>query len=295
MKGYACTAVLVLGSFLASPAVASTRVLSGYVEIPAGSFSMGSPEDEIGRAADEGPRHTVTVKRFALAITEVTRGEFARFVTAVDYVTDAERSDRGCGGPGKRAGTSWRQPGFEQSDDHPVVCVSRFDAERYATWLSETAGQRLRLPTEAEFERALRLGGDTVYPWGGDGEAGCQFGNIGDASFRAAYPKTESAARCDDGQTYTSLVGSYQSTGQGLKDLSGNVWEWTQDCFHKTFDGAPTDGSAWIDTDCPVGVLRGASFDDGPQYQRSANRVAAPPAAGAWVFGFRLVYDLPEV
>ncbi|MCZ6617608.1 MAG: SUMF1/EgtB/PvdO family nonheme iron enzyme, partial [Gammaproteobacteria bacterium] len=272
------------------------RQMEQFVPVSGGSFMMGSPGDEPGRADDEGPVHPVTVAAFAMAVTEVTREEFARFVADTGYVTDAEKSDGGCGGIGAREDErrDWREPGFVQTDDHPVVCVSRNDAVRYAAWFTRESGKRVRLPTEAEFEYALRAGGGTLYPWGEDGEAGCLYGNIGDVRFKEHFPEAKSAAACDDGYGHTAPVGIYIADVNGIKDLSGNVWEWTADCFHPNFQDAPTDGSAWIDDGCEVGVLRGASFDDGPVYQRSANRVAVPPSGGATVFGIRLVHDLGE-
>ncbi len=126
----------------------SASVLQGFARIPGGTFMMGSADDEVNRDGDEGPQHRVTVPLFALKITEVTRGEFARFVDATGFLTDAELSLTGCAPqPDGGAENSWRDPGWDQTDDHPVVCVSRNDAMRYAAWLSVQTGASLRLPT----------------------------------------------------------------------------------------------------------------------------------------------------
>lgn len=287
---------VVLICFTSAPVSAQAveeELLPGFARVAGGTFTMGSAVEEAGRDDDEGPQHQVMVSTFALAVTEVTRGEFAKFVAATGYETDAERNPRGCGAPKPDSGVlpSWRDPGFAQTDEHPVVCVSRNDAERYAAWMSDELGTRVRLPTEAEFEYALRANSQTRLPWGTDDNAACTHGNIGDVRFKQKFENTPNTGACDDGFTYTSPVGGYAADKYGIKDLSGNVWEWSADCFQDSYEGAPTDGSARTSSNCEFGVLRGASFDDGPRYQRSANRVRVAPDVGAWVFGIRLAQD----
>ncbi|MBP99570.1 MAG: hypothetical protein CL477_02705 [Acidobacteria bacterium] len=131
-----------------------------------------------------------------------------------------------------------------------------------------------------------------MWPWGVDGEQACLHGNIGDVNFKRYRPAITSTGACDDGFMFTSPVGMFAADKYGIKDLSGNVWEWSADCFEDTYASAPTDGKANAGGSCTTGVLRGASFDDGPRYQRSANRVQAAPSRGAWVFGIRLAHDL---
>ncbi len=272
---------------------AQNDLAEDFILVQGGTFNMGSSEQEVGRDQDEGPRHQVTVPSFALARTEVTREEFARFVESTDYRTDSEKSSTGCAPqPENGSLTSWREPGWDQTDQHPVVCVSRNDAYAYAEWKGLQIDKELRLPTEAEFEYALRKPNGTVYPWGIDAERGCVFGNIGDINFKNSHPEVMSTAPCNDGFTFTAPVGSFRPDGIGTVDLTGNVWEWSADCFADNYANTPTDGSAMKGGDCSVGLLRGASFDDGPRYQRSANRVRAPSERGAWVFGIRLAHDL---
>ena len=271
---------------------AQSDLAENFVLVEGGTFSMGSSAREIGRDEDEGPRHQVTVASFALARTEVTRGEFAKFVESTGYRTDSEKSSTGCAPqPEDGSLTSWREPGWDQTDQHPVVCVSRNDAYAYAEWKGQQIDIELRLPTEAEFEYALRKPNGTTYPWGIDGERGCAFGNIGDINFRNLRPEVMSTAACNDGFTFTAPIGSFRPDGIGTVDLTGNVWEWTADCYADNYADSPSDSSAMKGGDCSVGVLRGASFDDGPRYQRSANRVGAAPERGAWVFGIRLAHD----
>ena len=220
----------------------------------------GSSDREAGRDDDEGPQHQVAVASFALARTEVTRGEFAEFVTATGYQTDAERSPTGCAPLLEDDGrTSWNSPGWEQTDAHPVVCVSRNDAYAYAEWKGQQLGISLRIPTEAEYEYALRKPNRTVYPWGIDGDRGCVFGNIGDVNFKNFRPEITSTGNCDDGYTFTAPVGTFRPDGVGTVDLSGNVWEWSADCFVDNYAAAPADGSAMtgatVRWECCVALL----------------------------------------
>jgi formylglycine-generating enzyme required for sulfatase activity len=145
------------------------------VVIPAGEFMMGSPDGELGRTAEEGPQHKVTIARpFALGRYTVTVAEFGRFVAATNFQTEAERNpDEGIATLnakknewGWSKGKSWRDPGSAQAGNHPVVGVSWNDAVAYVKWLSEKTGKPYRLPSEAEWEYAARAGTTTRYPWG---------------------------------------------------------------------------------------------------------------------------------
>ena len=139
--------------------------------IPAGTFTMGSPAGEAGRGSDEGPLHEVTIgKPFYMGVHEVKRGQFAAFVKDEDYRTEAEKQGWSYADGqqwGKVAGVCWRKPGFEQNDDHPVVCVS-FEGclAVLCAWLSKKTDRKVRLPTEAEWEYACRAGGRTRFYFG---------------------------------------------------------------------------------------------------------------------------------
>ena len=228
------------------------------VMIPAGSFEMGSPGSERGREAYgvEGPLHKVTIDYpFALSKHELTRGEFARFVNASSYKTKAERS-QGCDAwDGKAlaldASKNWRNPGFAQTDNHPVVCVSWNDAQAYLAWINEKVpGKAFRLPSEAEWEYAARAGqGAKRFPWGDDLNENqqCSFANGMDATGKAKVPgATWTAVICSDGYAYTAPAGSFKPNAFGLYDMHGNAWEWVQDNWHENYQGAPADGSAWV-------------------------------------------------
>lgn len=276
------------------------RLLPGFVKIPAGDFEMDSGEHVAYQSAAEEPVHRVSFRAYGMGATEVTRGEFAQFVAATGYVTDAEKNaDKHAGclsykGDGKFdwvAGRSWRDVGFTQDHSHPVVCVSWNDAKNYVAWKSGRLGAAVRLPSEAEQEYALRAGGHTLYPWGANLDGACAHANIADASARRVYtywPPTT----CDDGYAQTAPVGNFPSNAFGLKDMAGNVWEWAQDFYHDTYAGAPADGSGWTSRSCGYRVLRGGSWIDYPETQRSALRVRYAPAHRSVFQGFRLAQDL---
>ncbi|WP_376696529.1 SUMF1/EgtB/PvdO family nonheme iron enzyme [Wenzhouxiangella sp. EGI_FJ10305] len=252
------------------------------VVIPAGSFRMGSPSGEADRDNDEGPQHNVSIPAFALATTEVTVGEFRRFVEVTDYRTDAEKSaggDDGCFAykgdtAGYKAGTSWRDPGFSQGNDHPVTCISWNDAQAYVRWLSEQTGEDYRLPSEAEQEYALRASSTTAFPWGSNAGGACSHGNVLDQTATSSTLSAFSsiAVSCTDNQVLTAPVGSYRKNGFGLFDMTGNALEWAQDCWNESYRGAPSDGAAWMSGDCGRAVLRGGSWGNGGLGLRSAKR-----------------------
>ena len=256
------------------------------IEIPGGTFQMGdlSGDDD----SDEPPVHTVTVQPFKLGKYEVTRGEFGRFVSHTGYRTTAER------GAGCAVGTvdvvekSWNDPGFHQSDSHPVVCVSWDDAVAYVEWLSRETGERYRLPSEAEWEYAVRSGSTTGYHFGDDESQLCRYENHADRSTDVPW-RNES---CSDGiGVGTAEVGNYQPNDFGLYDMHGNVQEWVQDCRNDSYAGAPSDGSAWISGDCSRRVVRGGSWYDEPAFLRSAFRLGGPRSGRYFNLGFRVAQD----
>ena len=270
------------------------------VVIPVGSFLMGASDRPDG---SEGPVHEVRIGRaLAMGRYEVTRGEFARFVNASGYKTlsGQKRSPTGCmAWDGKRstmeASKSWRDPGFTQTDSHPVVCVSWYDAQAYLAWLNEKApGKGFRLPTEAEWEYAARAGQGTArYPWGDDPSYSqiCDFANGMDATAKAQFPDvTWTAASCSDGHANTAPVGSFKANAFGLYDMHGNAGEWVQDVWHENYQGAPDDGSAWVNGgDQNFRQLRGGTFRAAPMSLRSAGRRRLQPELGESHTGLRIV------
>ncbi|MBN8454295.1 formylglycine-generating enzyme family protein [Accumulibacter sp.] len=229
------------------------------VVVRAGSFPMGSPESEPGRGNDEGPQHTVTVAQpFAVGKYEVTFDEWDACVAA---------------------GGCQHTPGDELwgRDRRPVVNVSWNDAQAYVSWLTRKTGKGYRLLSEAEWEYAARARSTTAYPWGHDK------GTIR-ANFR--YSGSQWSDRL------TAPVGSFAPNGFGLYDMIGNVWEWTQDCWNGSYQGAPSDGLAWLTGDCGRRVVRGGCWNRHPEVARAAYRTWLEPGLRTDILGFRLARTL---
>lgn len=239
--------------------------------IPAGSFMMGSPDDEpalneqvlggvkqklvVAKLAEERPAHRVVIAQpFAVGSREVTRGEFAAFVRATGYNASGK-----CG-PYLPGAVSWRYTSFEQNDDHPVVCVHWQDALAYIAWLSSKARKQYRLPTEAEWEYAARAGATTRWPWGDRADDACKFANVYDLTEWQGenyYPKE---FECGDGYKNTARTGAFAPNAFGLFDMIGNVWEWVADCYNASYVGSPPDGSAWLTGTCDKRMTRGSAY-----------------------------------
>jgi formylglycine-generating enzyme required for sulfatase activity len=259
------------------------------VVTPGGEFTMGSLESEANRGPGETP-HRVTIG-YPLAVSkyDVTRGEFAAFVADTGY--DAE-SAGDCqvfrnGRFELDPEASWRRPGFEQGEDEPVVCVSHDDGVAYADWLTRKTGHAYRLPSEAEWEYAVRGGAATSYSWGETLEVG--------------------RANCDGGVEGGALLkttpgGTFPPNAFGLYDVCGNVWKWLADAWNPTYDGAPCDGSAWMTGVTVLRGRRGGSWFNvsearpgdvrAPHRLRSAARFGSLPTLRFSSFGLRVVRDL---
>jgi formylglycine-generating enzyme required for sulfatase activity len=262
------------------------------VRVPAGRFKMGSPSDEGVPSGDldfEGPVHDVSIE-YPLAVGkyEVTRGEFRRFVESTGYrPTDKCYIMNESGSWEKQSGRSWLDPGYVQDDSHPVVCVNWVDSRAYIRWLSRRTGKSYRLLSNAEFEYVNRAGSQSRFPWGDGEDTGCRYANVADRTAKAKYSDW-TIFSCDDGYLNTAPVGRYQPNGFGLFDVSGNVWEWTQDCYHDNYSGAPSDGSAWTSGDCARRPARGASWFNPPASFRVTLRSSGPATAAGSSKGFRL-------
>lgn len=266
--------------------------------VPTGSYEMGSPSkrEEAGRKPNERPAHQVTLEHpFAVGVYEVTRAEFGRFVEATRYSTGTDCVTYEEGKIERRSGRYWGNPGFRQSEQDPVVCVSWEDAQAYVQWLSKETGRAYRLLSEAEWEYVARAGTRTARYWGeGYWAEGfrawghCTHANGADAS--SDLPKYETAD-CDDGYTRTSAVGVYGANAFGLHDVLGNVSEWVQDCWHASYHDAPSDGRVWESGDCSKRVIRGGSWLSPPYEIRSAARSGIYNIRANMV-GFRLARTL---
>ncbi len=279
------------------------------VVIPAGRFTMGSTPDDIAALSQaypngttgvypddtdwwetEGPQRTVTIdKPFAIGRHAVTRDQFSAFVRDTAYevqpgayvwMGDAFVRD---------PNATWKAPGFDQTDEHPVVCVSWNDARAFAAWLSSKTGKTYRLPTEAEREYVTRAGTATPFWWGASistSDANYDGNHTFGGGALGAYRKA------------TVPVETFAANPWGLYQVHGNVWEWCEDIWNDDYRGAPTDGSARNtarnESDAGRRVIRGGSWVLSPQLLRSANRLFNPAVERSHDLGFRLVRTLPH-
>jgi formylglycine-generating enzyme required for sulfatase activity len=265
------------------------------VVMPAASFTMGSPESEKDRRNDEGPQHWVTIgKPIAVGKFHVTVDQFAAFVAETGYDAGSKCRTFEDGKVEERSGRSWRNPGFAQSGSHPAVCLSLNDAKAYMDWLARKTGKPYRLLTEAEWEYAARAriepGGYSRYSFGDDENDLCRHGNGADQMAKSTVPGASNwtIAPCNDGYAYTSPVGSFAANAFGLYDMQGNARQWTEDCYHDNYAGAPSDGSAWTTEDCSRRVLRGGSWSVDPRELRAAFRVRGTAVFRSRNDGFRV-------
>jgi formylglycine-generating enzyme required for sulfatase activity len=252
-------------------------VLMGLLYIAPGSFTMGGTEaPHYDWQRDERPAHEVTLtKGFYLGRYKVTRGQFAAFVKATGYKTEAEREGKAWGRPlsggwAEIPGASWRNPVyFAQEDDHPVICVSWGDAKAFCDWLTQKSRRRVKLPTEAEWEYASRAGTKTTWP----------FGDLVSAVDEYAWTSANS-------EMHTHPVGLKKPNAWGLYDMYGNAFEWCQDWFGPYPGGPVTDpeGPRNGDRRC----LRGGSWVNEAAICRPALRHVHPPWNRDTEDGFRV-------
>ena len=250
------------------------------VVVPAGSFMMGSPADEKDRGTDEGPQHRVTIGRpFAVGKFAVTLDQFAAFVKATGYDTGSS-----CWRiPGDNdKGFSWKNPGFAQEGTHPVMCLKWNDAKAYVAWISRETGKDYRLLSEAEREYVTRAGTTTPFWWGSD-----------ITPQRANYDlHIYNGSAAGGVRRATVPVDSFEANPFGLYQVHGNVEDWVEDCYHDSYQGAPTDGSAWTTGACRDHVLRGGSWFDDPWLLRAAARARQGTGSSFNTYGFRLARTL---
>ncbi len=262
------------------------------IAIPGGRFVMGSPKSEPGHFDNEGPQHVVTVKAFALGKYVVSDHQFRLFLRATHY------QPKPCNRILNTRWTVTRQglvysPAVTEPPDWPAVCLDWHDADAYIAWINHLVriahpkihyrpGGPYRLPSEAEWEYAARAGTTTARWWGegiGKDNANCN--------------------GCGSPYDYSVLapVNAFKPNPFGLYGMLGNVWEWTADCWHKDYVGAPHVAKVWAGGDCRKHVIRGGSWDNTPIFVRSAARAAGLPDGGEQDYsayaGFRVARDLP--
>lgn len=307
----------------AAPEASTNSIGMRFVRVPAGEFEMGSAEPDAALAAafpgiesdrfpdlaDAAPVHRVRITRaFHLGVHEVTVGQFRRFVELSGYVPQSQAD--GTGGYGYDAGHaarrrasddafagrdpkySWRDPGFPQGDDHPVVNVTWHDAVAMADWLSRREGVRYRLPTEAEWEYAARAGTRTRHHGGDDPLGLASIANVFDEDAARHWPDLrQRALAARDGHAFTAPVGSLAANAFGLHDMIGNVWEWVSDWYAEDwYQRSPVDDPQGP----PNGetrVRRGGSWHTWPFYATASFRNWNTPQTRYTLLGFRLLRE----
>jgi formylglycine-generating enzyme len=258
--------------------------------LPAGRFKQGS--DRSDAPPFEKPLHWVAIDRpLAMSTNAVTVDQFQQFIRATNW--DMQGCDTYDGQWKRHPESNWNSPGFTQTGAHPVTCTSWEDAQAYAEWLSTKTGHRYRLPSASEWEYAARAGADAVQPWKSDGSDACENANVADASAAKNYPGWTVFA-CDDSYVNTAPVGMFKANSFGLKDMLGNVFQWTEDCWHADYDGAPIDGSARDDGGCTERELRGGSWFSPPAYVRANYRNHFASDYRTSSVGIRLVRDVEQ-
>ena len=244
------------------------------VQVPGGSFLIGSPQAEEGRDDDEGPQRQVHLASFLISQTPITQAQW-RVVASWDKLERQLKSD----------------PSRFKGLNRPVEQVSWLDAEEFARRLSQRTGQLYGLPSEAQWEYACRAGTTTPYNLGATlvPQLVNYNANLTDESGSDDLSSRQASGQI---QGHTSDVASFPANLWGLHDMHGNVWEWCQDHWHSSYDGLPQDGAAWLDDDAKRGatrILRGGSWTDHPLQCRSADRAVALPSYSGCYLGFRLV------
>ena len=290
--------------------------------VPAGEFMMGWGEsaESIAKFFQEKhgapfltserfqqgfPQHRVRITRpLYFGTYHVTVGQFRKFVEDTGYRTTVESSafkatnifssDSTSNESGEKEKNCWRNPGFEQTDEHPVVWITRDDASAFCKWLSEKEGEQYRLPTEAEWEYACRAGTSTRFAFGDNPEELVNFANIGDGSTSARFKWFGSASKTEDGYPITAPVGQFKPNAFGLYDMHGNAWQWCLDWYK-------TDYYLESPTEDPTGpghgyrargyrVLRGGSWLSHPWECCTAYRgFQSPTEQDCFQMGFRVV------
>jgi formylglycine-generating enzyme len=273
------------------------------IKIRPGSFLMGSPLREITIVNHDEVQHRVVLtKGFYIASTDVTVGQFKAFAENSGYLTTAEKvgSAPAWVPVGRHRGwqtvngASWKNPGFPQRDDHPVVVLTWDDAVAYCAWLSKKEGNHYRLPTEAEWEYCCRAGSQTTYFWGNNPDDGAGYANCWDLSAARAFPeRSNDCFKWDDKYVYTSPVATFKPNAWGLYDMIGNAKQWCSDFFDTLPSGKVVDphGPAQSENGDGEHVARGGSWWDPPKLCRCATRFV-PPTAIMAEDGFRVVLDL---
>jgi formylglycine-generating enzyme required for sulfatase activity len=271
-------AILIITAFLFSYNNVQKEITNSlnmkFIYIEPGSFIMGSNEGE----SNEQPAHEIAItKGFYLQNTEVTVGQFKKFIQETNYITTAEKEDGTYvfteEGYQKKEDANWRNPYFEQTDNHPIVCISRNDIDAFIDWLSKKEGKQYRLPTEAEWEYACRAGSSTRYYWGD--------------SINNDY-----CWHKENSSNSTHPVGKTLPNSFGLYDMLGNVMEACADIYDESYyKNSQTADPKGADKGDEI-VFKGGGWYFTPEYCRISVRFGGERIVRSPIMGFRLVYSV---
>ncbi len=267
------------------------------VVVPSGTYTMGQTAPPTDKFRITEPRHKITIaKPFAISKFEITRKEYERFIAQTGHDVGnlcwtVERS-----GSKYRKNRSYRVTGMPRVDTYPTVCTNWLDAKAYVKWLNSSAKANgkpgtYRLPTEAEWEYVARAGGKTGHPFSSSKPGLCSFGNH--AAREVSYKWKNKS--CTDRYKKLAPVGSYAANLWGVHDMFGNVQEWTEDCAHYNYKGAPADGSAWLSANhgnCAQRILRGGGWTSGTDSLTPGSRHYTKTTDRTVIYGIRVVKDL---
>lgn len=272
--------------------------------IPAGTFTMGSERWMRESNNDNPPRPVRLTKAYFLGVHEVTVDQFTRFVAESGYKPESETGSGTGYDPkegknfmtlqARRPEFNWKNPGFPQTAEHPVVNVTWNDAVAYCDWLSKKEKKKYRLPTEAEWEYACRAETITRYSFGENEDEMVRYGNVADSSFKAKLEPI-AAVNGDDKYAFTAPVRSFQPNGFGLYDMHGNVGEWCSDWYDDPMKARPEPKLPLAAATDPKGpetgkmkVVRSGVFFLGPEEAASASRNRTSPGQADCTTGFRV-------
>jgi len=261
-----------------------------FLQLQDGCFYMGSPRQEKNRGNDEGPLHHVCLDSFWISENEITVKQFQKFVDQTNYQTQAEKDGFSWAYDGKwkkSGGLHWKNPGFVQTQQHPVIHVTYHDALEMARWLSDSS-RRFSLPTEAQWEYACRAGSNSSRFFGEDIAQSCQYANVADRAIKQKY-RAWTIHPCNDSFAFTAPVRKFSPNPFGLYDMLGNVWEWCINAYDHRAYLYPKQSYGVYNNQTPVSI-RGGSWYTRPQYLRCANRdFVASCMRRSSDLGFRLI------